>query len=1137
MKAANAGLSRRLLIALLTPVVLLVAVGAVLALQVSRMAADSAWVDHTDEVIAKASDVHRRFVDQETGLRGFLVSGDRAFLEPYQKARPLDPLAELRFLVADNPAQVARADEIRKRYETWLADAAAVTQSSSLEEHRKSPAMLGRKQKMDDVRALIDAFVNVEHGLRRERVAAQVASTRTTKLAFGGLLSALALTLVVLSRRQLTAISETYGSALEKEQVTRSALERQAWIRTGLLKVTDCFQGEKLIEESGALALETLCGYAKAEVAALYSVSGKSLQRRAGFALPKGAPETISFGEGVFGQVASTRRLVHLRDVPPAYLRVSSALGEKLPAEVVVLPAQVESELEAVLELAFLHPIDEATLELLGRVAEATAFAVRSARIKGELRELLEQTQRQAEELQTQQEELRVSNEELQEQTNALKTAQEELSAQQEELEATNVSLEEKANELQMAQDGLVDKASALERASQYKSEFLANMSHELRTPLNSTLILAKLLADNGKKNLTAEQVRFAETIYAAGNDLLTLINDILDLSKIEAGHLEVQAATVQMDRVIEQLTRTFEPVATQKRVKFETVRKQGGPQSLETDLQRLQQILKNLLSNAFKFTEAGSVRLEVSGDGELIVFRVTDTGIGIPVAQQAVIFEAFRQADGTTNRKYGGTGLGLSISRELAQLLGGELQVESSQPGKGSTFRLTLPRTFVPVAREPGMISGRPPPEPRAEQAARKVTEARAARKAPAGLSAALQEEPRPANGRTLLIVEDDPSFAEVLAALGRELDYHCYVANTAEEGLALARRHLPTAVILDVGLPDRSGLSVLERLKRDPATRHLPIHIVSGGDYAEQAMSMGAVGYMLKPVKREQLESALAAMQARVNQSMRKLLVVEDDARMRASISALLGGESVECVCVGSVKAALEALRSTTFDCVVTDLTLEDGTGYDLLETMARDEAYAFPPVIVYTGRDLSPDEETRLRRYSKSVIVKGARSPERLLDEAMLFLHQVESTLPPERRRLLETARDREKSFEGRTVLVVEDDVRNVFALTSVLEPLGTTVLIARNGREALTRLDQHPGVDAVLMDIMMPEMDGLQATRAIRKQPRFLKLPIIALTAKAMPDDRAECLRAGANDYISKPLDVDTLISLMRVWMRR
>jgi CheY-like chemotaxis protein len=740
-----------------------------------------------------------------------------------------------------------------------------------------------------------------------------------------------------------------------------------------------------------------------------------------------------------------------------------------------------------------------------------------------------------------------------------LKESQVRLESQQAELEQTNSQLEEQASilenqrdELQRAQLALTERAAELARSNQYKSEFLANMSHELRTPLNSSLILAKLLADNKPGTLNDEQVKFAQTIFGAGNDLLALINDILDLSKIEAGKVEVQPESLGVASLVETLSRGFEPLARERRLTFTYTVEPGAPERLETDPQRLGQILKNLLSNAFKFTQAGAVSLRVAGttDGQ-ITFAVQDSGIGIPPEQQEIIFEAFRQADGSTHRKYGGTGLGLSISRDLARLLGGDVKVQS-EAGQGSIFTLQLPLKYSgPVSVDRSSQTGttatpsrllQPEPPPGSGAALLPAFDF-ASIVAPTELRPPLVEDDRArlaGDSRTILIVEDDLRFAAILRDLARELGFLCIATHAGGDALAAAQRFKVHAIILDMNLPDRTGLEILSELKRNPGTRHIPVHVVSVADFSQEALSLGAVGYALKPVKREQLMTAFERLEAKLQQGVRRVLVVEDDLRQRDSIRQLLSSEGVEISDVATATEALERLKQTTFDCLVLDLSLPDLSGYEMLQRMAETDEVSFPPVIVYTGRSLTRDEEQRLRRFSRSIIIKDVRSPERLLDEVTLFLHQVESKLPLERQRMLREARDRESAFEGRRILIVEDDVRNIFALSKVLEPRGAKVEIARNGREALEVLGRSSvaagtNVDLVLMDIMMPEMDGLTAMREIRKRPEWQKLPIIALTAKAMKDDQEKCLQAGANDYIAKPLDVDKLLSLVRVWM--
>jgi signal transduction histidine kinase/DNA-binding response OmpR family regulator len=919
----------------------------------------------------------------------------------------------------------------------------------------------------------------------------------------------------------------------------RERIEEEAWSQAVHTRLLEAMQGEPSLSELGERALSVIAEATGCPVAALYAHEGDTLRLAATKGLRPGVdlPRTFSVGEGVTGEAVRTGGMTVLRDLPPAFFTVRGSLGEASPGHLVVSALRVDGETQGVLEAAFLRAPEPRVLTLLDRSRHAIAVAIRTAFFRDRLRALLEETRQQAAELGAQQERLRATNEALEEQSRILRVSQATLEEQQTELEATNAQLEAQARDLELQQHALTRAMSEVERASQYKSEFLANMSHELRTPLNSTLILAKLLSENKSGRLSAEDVRYAETIHASGQTLLTLINDILDLSKIEAGAVDIRPDTIRVAALVDDLHRRFQPIAADKQLEFAVDLLPAVTTTLTSDSHRLLQILTNLLSNAFKFTERGGVVLRVAPAGpDQVAFEVRDTGIGIPAEHQHGIFEAFRQADGSTHRKYGGTGLGLSISRELAHMLGGSIQL-SSTPGLGSTFTLIMPvrppaatPTHRTLASQDVFVTRSPL--------------LRAAARADA-LEPAVTPDPLPSlddrlarqrPGRLILVVEDDPDFAQILYGLAHELDFDCVVARTNDEGMVLARDLLPSGILLDLHLPDGSGLTLLDRLKRNPDTRHIPVHMVSVSDRAHPALTMGAVGYALKPVAREELVKAIRKLEDRLDGRLRRVLVVEDDDVMRDSITELLRLDGVRIHAVGTAAEALAQLAAESFDCVVLDLHLPDASGYEILETMSTNETYSFPPVIVYTGRAISSEEEEALRRFSRSVIVKGARSPERLLDEVTLFLHQVESRLPPGARRLLEAARERDEFFEGRTILVVEDDVRNVFALTSVFEPRGARVMVARNGRDAIAEV-QKCRPDLVLMDIMMPEMDGLAATRALRAYADLRDLPIIALTAKAMPDDYEQCLAAGANDYLAKPLDIDKLLSLCRVWMRR
>ena len=946
----------------------------------------------------------------------------------------------------------------------------------------------------------------------------------------------------------------------------RREIERLTWLEQGKAIVSARLAGVQRPEELATNLLAALAEYTKCVSGAFYRVQDGRLHRIAASALSGEPPEVLPLGGGLGGQAALEGRTRVVGPLDDGYFTVGSALGRMKPRAVAVMPSRVDGMVNGMLEVAFLEPPGRLRLvgELLHSCSETIGVALHAALSRIRLQELLEETQRQGEELQTQQEELRVSNEELEEQGNALKESKEQLERQQAELEQSNVQLEEYSNhlerqkqELLITQRTLKENAEALERTNQYKSEFLANMSHELRTPLNSSLILSKLLADNADGSLSDVHVRYAKTIQASNQDLLNLINDILDLAKIESGKVETSFEPVQLPHLLDPLRLTFEPIAGEAKVAFRVEVVDGVPDAIVTDMLRAQQVLKNLLSNAFKFTRAGEVTLRVALAGDdKVHFSVRDTGIGIAQSQQQVIFEAFRQADGSTRRQFGGTGLGLSISRELARLLQGTITVVSA-PDKGSTFTLALPLAPDLAMQDAQGAGAAAAAAPAGSPASASVSRQGSAPPLP-GFTAELKEAmdsltgdaSQPAGdsreiagdtsnarqGRTILIIEDDATFAAIVRDLARDLDFDCVITDNALAGLSLARELLPKGILLDIGLPDRSGLAVLEQLKRDPMTRPIPVHIVSASDHTQVALELGAIGYIMKPAMPEQLTSALKRVEDQSRREVKSVLIVEDDAVLRDNLMLLLKADAVELVGVGTINEALEMLDARSFDCMVMDLGLPDGSGYELLERLSKGGRYAFPPVIVYTGRSITRDEEQRLRRYSRSIIIKGARSPDRLVDEVTLFLHQVESALPADQQRLLKLARSRDTVLDGRKILLAEDDVRNVFALINVLEPLGATVEIARNGREALDKLRAAPSeVDLVLMDIMMPEMDGFAAMKEIREDARIAKVPIIALTANAMPEDRIHCLEAGADDYIAKPIDVDRLVSLCRVWM--
>jgi len=1104
--------------------------------------------------------------DMESGLRGYLLSGSEDFLGPYLQSKPKfeAELNDLAQMVDDNPNQLDRVRRIRTAEREWQLYAEEAMKRRGKNVDVVELVRSGRgKLLTDEVRHQFARFIETEEGLLQERnsssrtvIGWSVASFLLFSLVVAGLLA-------LFGRRELVALSRAYSDTLADEAAHNTLLRHQEWLRTGQAELAAKSAGMHELDDLASKVLDYVVRYVDGVVAAMYVRGDDNVLRRVGgygFAHGEEARgRAIAPHESLAGRAAEQARVITVRDLPSDYIRVGSGLGDAAPRELVIAPISNHGRVKGVIEIGFLQPVGTREAEFLELIGPAVGASVAAVLYRQRLQQALEEQQQLNEELQVQQEELRTANEELEEQSRALEESQSALENQLAELEQTNEQLAEQAANLDIknvalkaAQDQLRDRAMELERASRYKSEFLANMSHELRTPLNSSLILAKLLADNGNGNLDAEQVRFAQTIYSAGNDLLNLINDILDISKVEAGKLELVPEDLPLRRVMEALARTFEPMARQKGLAFALQVEPGVPATMHTDRQRLEQILKNLLSNAVKFTDQGQVSLTVSAgaDGNLR-FAVRDSGIGIAADQLDKIFDAFHQADGTTSRRFGGTGLGLSISRDLTHLLGGTIAVDST-PGEGSTFTLTLPRDGVAgvapapavhqagyaagatAAASPAVLGAAPTPAPAAAPAAAPVAAQAPGPGAPGSFA---DDRNQPATGvRTVLVVEDDPEFAGILYGLAHDMQFRCLVALTAEEGLRLATADSPDAILLDMRLPDRSGLSVLQQLKENPATRHVPVHIVSSQENGNEALHLGAIGYALKPTSREQLEEVFQKLKEKSAQKVKHVLLVEDDERQRDSVVQLIADTDVEIAAVGSGAEALELLRRQIFDCMIIDLKLPDMQGNELLQRMSLEELFSFPPVIVYTGRNLTRDEEAELLKYSRSIIIKGARSPERLLDEVTLFLHKIESQLSSERQHMLKRVRGRDRVFEGRTILLVDDDVRNVFALTSALEARGANVAVGRNGFEALAKLDElHETVDLVLMDVMMPGMDGLEATRRIRADGRFDRLPIIAITAKAMKDDQEQCLAAGANDYLAKPIDLTRLYSLLRVWM--
>ena len=952
-------------------------------------------------------------------------------------------------------------------------------------------------------------------------------------------------------RDEIGKLSASIAQMQVELRVARDAGKARDWIKTGLARINDVIRNELDTKVLAVKAISEICEYLEAKVGAFYVADGpgtdQALALLGAYAYTRRRKLSNRFhmGEGLVGQAALEGKQILITDVPEDYIRITSGLGETVPRCVCVTPLLNEDEVKGVIEVATLGQLSEGQIEYLTLAAPDLAVTLEMVQGRGRLAKALEASQQLAEELQAQQEELRAANEELEEQTQRLEESEERLKSQQEELQAANEELEEKnellgrrQKEIERASLDIEEKAAELALASKYKSEFLANMSHELRTPLNSLLLLAQGLAQNQGGNLTGEQTEAARIIHRSGSDLLNLINEILDLSKIEAGQMTLHPAKVRVQDIADGLGAAFGHLAREKGLSLEVTVGEQSPLRIVTDRQRVEQILRNLVANAIKFTDSGGVTVtfeasDAGADGThcglasapCLAVKVTDTGIGISPEQHKVVFEAFQQADSGTARKYGGTGLGLSISRELARLLGGEIRMQS-EPDKGSTFTLYLPlRLGRAMKNRPGDSTGPQKyelPPPRIHQAA---------------VPSIDDDSQNLAQGDiVILIVEDDPEFARLLYDKCHGKGFKCLAAATGEKGLELAVERQPAAVILDLRLPGMDGWAVLAALKEDTRTRHIPVHIVSVEEASTDSLRKGAVGHAVKPLSQESLEDTFRTLEKVTAGEIKRVLVVEDDERSRREAVQIIGDVDVNVDEARNGEQALQALRTGGYHCVVLDLELPDMTGGELLAKL-ESEGMVLPPVVVHTARDLTPDEEMMLREYADSIIIKDVRSPERLLDEVSLFLHQVVSRMSEKKQMIIRRLYQSDQALKGKRVLIVDDDMGTIFAMAHLLAGLGMTPLKAENGERALKLLDENPDTDLVLMDIMMPKMDGYEAMKRIRSQERFTKLPIIVLTAKAMHEDREKCIAAGANDYLPKPVDPHRLTSMMRVWLYR
>ncbi|QHW32419.1 response regulator [Paenibacillus rhizovicinus] len=1148
-------------------------------------------------------------------------------------------------LVADNPSQQSYLREIRTNVEKWIEVAGdpviALVKSGDKAEAAQFFRLDPGKKIIDTLRFQLADFMSVEKGLTQKRIDDLDEKNSSFKIGLYIMLLivtvlAIAVSLVisgtiVRSIKQVIKAINDIANFEGKQELKRidvrtrdevsdlcvaangllEAQERANWLQSGIAEIAVSTQGVSHVNEMAQAFMARTALLLGAAYGVFYVRREDKLVRIASYAAsgsPVGMNE-FALGEGIIGQSALEKRAFLLNDVPEHHIRIATGLGESAPSSILVFPVEFEGRVEGVVEFASLHPFTPLHKQLIEQSRGNTGTALNNVKAQMEVARLLEEAQTLTEELQAQTEELQQQSEELQAQSeemfaqqeelrtsnDSLKFSEERLQRQQEELEDSNEELAKRSQRLesqmrqaeafnqQIEQQNavLAKQAKDLSEASRYKSEFLANMSHELRTPLNSLLILSQMLADNKLGNLQPKQVEFANTIHSSGTDLLRLIDEILDLSKVEAGQMKIEMEPVCLADVRESLLRSYEPLAAKKGIAFGVELQQGLPESVYTDGHRLQQILKNLLSNAFKFTHRGYVTLRVhrmdepaagtagraehagvatgangaSGatgaggakkPGGFVAFSVIDTGIGIPAGKKEVIFEAFQQADGSTSRKYGGTGLGLTISRELSALIGGHIAIESEE-GAGSAFTLYLPEGMEEAAahsarKEAGAAA-------QIAEAFEAATEPESHRKEgllapsiewtnPELLTPSSLADDRDAirpGDRVLLIIEDDIHFAKILLDMARAHHFKALVALEGDKGLGLAHAYKPDGILLDIQVPVIDGWMILERLKQHSELRHIPVHVISVVDEPQKGLTMGAMAFLRKPVNKTHIEQALSRVESFMRRDLKRLLIVEDDIVLRDRMVELIGHDDVLITAVSTGHEALEELQREQFDCMVLDLGLSDIGGFELLDRIRRSDRLKQLPIIIYTGRDLDMREELELKKYAESIIIKNVKSQERLFDETALFLHRVKADLPEDRRQILDRLYDNEAAFDGKRLLLVEDDIRNIFALSNMLESYNMRISFAESGREAVELLERDPDFDLILMDIMMPEMDGYEAMKAIRAMPRFEKLPIIALTAKAMKEDRQRCLDAGASDYISKPIDTEKLLSLLKVWL--
>ncbi|RVU00368.1 response regulator [Mucilaginibacter limnophilus] len=1166
---------------------LLLIISSVLSyVSIQNLLTSSDMVDHSNQVVAQLESIMSTMKDAETGQRGFLLTGKDEFLEPYKGAygKALTTTNKVLGMTTDNPRQQANVNKIKnillKRLDILqdILDQRQKGLALTVEELRKG------RIAMDELRQAISTAETEERSLLAARVEKLQSFTGLTPLIiiFAAILSVvvsvfsyLKVTADMSERMRLQRVLE-----IKEEEVSRRleiirniagkiaagdygirvddhekddlgslalALNRMAeslqtsftkltdneWLQTGISKLNEEMIGEKDVPVLAADILKFLMEYTRSQVGALYTRNNGTLTLESSFGVTD-IPAFVKVGEGIAGQAAANDQEIWLKDIAEDQLVINHVGGGIKTKNILAIPIHHEKQVKGVIELATIYEYPPRKLDFLHNVSGNIGLSLNAAENRKKLQELLEETQAQSEELQAQHSELENVNTELEAHTQKLQASEEELRVQQEELQQANNELQERNSIIQERNLEIQKKAEELEQSTRYKSEFMANMSHELRTPLNSILLLSRYLSENNENNLNEEQIESANVILNSGNGLLKLIDELLDLSKIEAGKMELEYQRVQVNDLLSGLQAMFVPVAREKNLAFVINNELGAAAELEIDRMRLEQILKNLIANALKFTSTGQISVSLRPSEQhpgFVDFSVTDTGIGIPKEKQHLVFDAFQQADGSTKRKFGGTGLGLSISRQLARLLGGDISLVS-EPEKGSTFTVTIPadRTVsldLPVNQLPEVET---PVNIQSTPTANKFLVPVIPEDIPDDREGLLDTD------KTVLIVEDDTAFAKSLLKFTRQRGYKGIVAVRGDQALELAQHYRPVAILLDIQLPVKDGWEVMEELKTDPATRHIPVHIMSSLDARKESRMKGAINFINKPIAIEQMKQIFHRLEEALSKGPKKVLIVEENNKHAEALAFFLETFNVSSAVSGNVSDSIKTLQEKEVECVIMDMGIPGQNAYETLETVKKSPGLEDLPIIVFTGKNLSAGEEQRIRQYADTIVVKTAHSYQRILDEVALFLHLVEEN------RKGGGALEKDKKLmalnevlEGKTVLIADDDVRNIFSLTRSLEKYGMKVISATDGKEALQQLEQHKETNVVLMDMMMPEMDGYESTTRIRQHPDFKHIPVIAVTAKAMLGDREKCISAGASDYISKPVDIDQLISLLRVWL--